>query len=435
MPICRDSLKAAGLAGLLLGAAGAVAVPQGPQDRTFFEQEGNDSWSSSQTINAHLARAAASDDVLRFFISGKLQLDCVWDIQPKCALRAFAKPQPARDLAGHVIPGQFFEAVIGSSNVGFLAGVAPLEDRTVRIAVAALMDAFDGTVNGLSQNGLHQQIGEVTVQVRYNRPGGGEAPNGVDASYVFRFQSGGDALRWSFIVPADVPTVDVLCLDDTGVVGVCYDVDFYRLIGLQPGQPYCITVVGGMDEFCLPTDTVLGWYDKQGYLIGGANGFSDDAHNPPYSEICVYADAHGTIWFAVSGKRDENFNGLLDVTESAFASLLQQLSIRDGLNFTFTPGASVNDLTIGDVIRYPREIWSDAFYAAYFSPGVPPEARFDHGVCGSYCIQVTDALHMPGSHGGTGGQLGRRDADINGDGFVNATDLAFLLSYWGTASQ
>ena len=46
------------------------------------------------------------------------------------------------------------------------------------------------------------------------------------------------------------------------------------------------------------------------------------------------------------------------------------------------------------------------------------------------------ANHVPSGGGGGGGQvMSAERADVNGDGFVNAQDLALMLSYWGIVTN
>lgn len=440
---CRAASPAVFTA-LMLGAT-ATAVPQARPLHTFCEVEDNDTWDRAQVLDANVAAAVSGvqQPVDCFFVTGKLQMDYIWDIEPKCALRAYAKPQPARTSTGQAIPGQTYEPILASSNVGVIDSLTPNDDNTVRLAVASLMDAFDGTVNGLSQNGPHNERGEVTVELFINRSASQLDGVTPDQSYVFRFKSGTDALRLAFIAPG-AQYVTVRCRQNTGTVGVCYDTDFYRIVGLVPGNPYCITVVGGVTDRCTKTDTVLGWYDKQGYRIGGDDGFNDDHAGTVYPEICVYADVDGSIWFAISGKGDEDFDGLLDATEDQYFDFLALVAVRHGFVAAYRQGASVTDASAADVIRYPRAFvdrfgetvtfWEDPRYAALFAPGAPPEAHVAHGVCGSYCIKVQPAEHTSGGQPPVG-QTGAARADINNDGVINASDLALLLSYWGVRSN
>jgi hypothetical protein len=427
----RD-LKAARLAALALFAGSAAyAVPVSIPNYTFCEDEINDYCDRAQYINAldaidEVTLESATDC---FYITGKLQADCVWDIAPKCALVVYGKPQPARTSTGAVIPNNFCEPIIASSNEGILEGVTPI-DGAVRLAVAALTDAFDGTVNGLNNNGRHNERGEVTIKVRYNSETGERVR--PDQKYTFHFQNGSDALRWAIVVPSDTTSVDIECDNETGTVEVCYDIDFYHITGLEAGQAYAVQVIGGLTPECVKTDTVLGIYNKECIQIA----FDDDGGQDMYSQVITYAEIDGSITVAVSGKGDEDFNGLLDATQQDYFDFLNILDVRHDLAYTYYPGSSTKDDSEGDVIRYPRSIWDDTRYTAFFSPGNPPESRYDHGICGGYCIKVSVADHVSSGPGGSGGSvMTPARADVNADGFVNAQDLALMLSYWGTVAN
>lgn len=441
-------IKVAHLAALaLLGGATAFAIPQSAPVYTFCERECNDSCEYPQYIHAGDARDCLTQQSAAdcFYITGKLQADCVWDIEPKCALRVFNKPQPARTSTGAPISGQWCEPVIASSdNFGWIHNVAPI-DGAVRLGVAAFQDAFDGTINGLNNNALHGEFGEVTIKVYYNWPDGEtntvrseECP---DDYYVFQFH-GNDALRVSFIIPSGVPTVDIQCCDDTGTVEVCYDVDFYHISGLVPLEAYAVQVIGGLDKDCNKTDTVIGIYNKNCFQIA----FDDDGGQGGYSEVVTYAELDGTMVVAVSGKGDADFNGLLDSSQDSYFLFLTTLRIRQQVpsGTHFVPGASVccygshqrdECCNYEDVIRYSRAVWDDTRYTNWFSHGNPPESRVDHGICGGYCLKISRANHVPVSPGGGGSVMTPSRVDINGDLRIDASDLALMLSFWGPVDR
>lgn len=442
-------IKVAHLAALaLLGGATAFAIPESAPVYTFCEEERNDSCEYPQYINAEDAIDEGSNPVRSardcFYITGTLKEDCIWDIEPKCALRVYDKPQPARNASGNPIAGQFCEPILRSSdNFGWIRGVTPI-DGAIRLGVAAFQDAFDGSINGLNNNARHGEFGEVTVKLYYG--GFPETAGSRDAvevraddSYVFQF-NGNDALRVSFIIPNDVQIVDIQCCDDTGTVGVCYDIDFYHIRGLTPLAPYAVQVVGGLTPGCdyTKTDTVVGIYNKQCFQIA----FDDDGGQDPYSELVTYAEMDGTMVIAVSGKGDADFNGLLDSAQDSYQFFLKTLRIRGHVppDTQFYPGSSTGHCECddcggdGDVIRYARSVWDNALYAAWFSPGNPPESRVDHGVCGGYTIKVSPAVNGS-SHPGGGSVVDATRVDINGDHHINASDLALLLSFWGPVQR
>ncbi len=303
----RKTSLAAGLAASL-GAAAAYAVPQAIPTYTFCEEEDNDLCVLAQEIDASLAVAMTGNvEEVRdcFYITGKLQEDCVWDRQPKCAMRAFGKPEPARGSDGRVINGEFCEPLVATSVNGRILGLAPNSDGTIRLAVGITIDALDGTVNGLGQNEPHGDTGEVTIKVFCEGDDDGPArglEEDPDFEYVFRFVNGSDGLRVAFECDSAVESVDIHCCDDTGTIPVCYDVDFYNVTNLIPGRAYCVTVVGGQTPSCEKTDTKLGWFDKNCNMIGGIDGYDDDSGNPsPYSNLCVFADGDGALRFGVTG--------------------------------------------------------------------------------------------------------------------------------------
>lgn len=445
-------IKVAHLAALaLLGGATAFAIPESAPVYTFCEEERNDCCEYPQYINAEDAIDEGSDPERSardcFYITGTLKEDCIWDIEPKCALRVYDKPHPARNSSGGVIAGQFCEPILHSSdNFGWIYDVVPI-DGAIRMGVAAFQDAFDGSINGLNNNARHGEYGEVTVKLYYGgfpetTTGSREAVQEVraDDCYVFQF-NGNDALRVSFIIPNDVQVVDIQCCDDTGTVGVCYDIDFYHISGLDPLGAYAVQVVGGLTPGCDydKTDTVVGIYNKQCFQIA----IDDDGGQDPYSQVVAYAEVDGTLVVAVTGKGDENFNGLLDSGEPSYDFFLKQLRIRGQVpsDTEFCPGSSTGHCECddcggdGDVIRYSRAVWDDSRYANWFSPGNPPESRVDHGVCGGYCIKITPAEDGHGSPGGGGTVVDANRVDINGDEHINASDLALLLSFWGPVQR
>ncbi len=515
--VCMTAVSATAF--VLAGAAASLAVPQAIPTYTFCEEEGNDLCVDAQEIDASIAVAMTGNvEEVRdcFYITGKLQEDCVWDRQPKCIMKAFDKPQPARNSSGQIVNGQFCEPLKATSVNGRILNLAPNSDGTIRLGVGAFIDGFDGTFNGLGQNEPHGETGEVTVKVFCEGDDDGPARGGgsddPDFEYVFRFVNGADALRVAFECESGVSSVDIHCCDDTGQVPICYDVDFYNVSNLIPGRAYCVTVVGGQSqEFdaridpvvdllirlgILPphvelpsilvdkikTDTKLGWFDKNCNLIGGEDGKNDDGGNPsPYSNLCVFADGDGNLRFGVSGGAgrfailimflsgwitdgpdsidlsilgDCNFNGLTDLIEEFYFFYHVLASILADFDAEYTPGASLKDESADLVIRYPRHIWEDEDRLICnllglgdveecppipLPAGFPPEFFFQHGVCGGYCIKVQLAEHVdPGERPDfppASNQSMSSRSDMTGDGIVNASDLAVLLSHWGVITQ
>ncbi|RMH23574.1 MAG: hypothetical protein D6693_11300, partial [Planctomycetota bacterium] len=258
---------------------------------------------------------------------------------------------------------------------------------SLRLIVTGFPDGFDGDCNGFFQNAPHGQIGEFTVTVEYVDDSG--ATLRVD-TYVDEFKTGAEAFRLNFTAPSGATNVHIEIDNTTGREQVCVDRDFICFTGLEPLAAYCITVVSGIDEDCQPTDTVLGWFDKNCDLIRFDDDGGPDFPNfkrvgvegdPPvdysqsgYSELCVVADVNGVITFGVTGKGDFDFDGFNDQT------------------------------------------------------GRP------HGVCGTYLLKLRradgDPLTPPVA---CPEQLPEAAlmGDINMDGVVDTIDLVTLISNWG----
>lgn len=479
----------------VVGSAHALAVPTSRPTYTFCEEECrddgqprggeglcNDTCPDPQILDVSFAVAIAGDELVRdcFYITGKLDADCVWGIEPKCQVRAFEKPVPCRDSSGVIIPGRFYEPSIRTSNAaGVIDNLTVLSDRTVRLAVGALQDSFDGTVNGLVNNGPHRERGEVTVKIYYqNDDGQPRGDSEPDQSYVFDFSSGADAVRVAFIIPPGVSLVDVVCCDDTGQVAVGWDVDHFLIRNLLPGRFYAVEFVGGeIDPDALPqglfggrpklpvggkTPVALGWFDKNCNLLH----CETPTESAEFPRLIATAEVDGTLRIAVSGAfgllplaasegpfslpraaslpvGDCNFNGFEDTIEPWLEEFLFRILVLEKQEYVVTGSASLKDFSAGLVNRFPRAIWDEYFeWNAIFQelpfylevPPLPLESVIGHGVVGGYCLKVTLAEHVePGDRPVFPGvnviNSGRND--MNGDGVVDAADLALLLSYWG----
>jgi len=152
---CATSLACAGV-------ALAVDVP----DPTFTYCELEDRYSLSNDTFAMIETIAAPPEFADcFYITGKLQEDCVWDREPKCCLVAYDKPVTAYDSTGRAI-GLVEEVIATTDPFTLEPFVIPiLDDGTVRLGVTAIFDCFDGTMNGLYSNGLHGEIGDVCLRL------------------------------------------------------------------------------------------------------------------------------------------------------------------------------------------------------------------------------------------------------------------------------
>ncbi len=178
--------------------------------------------------------------------------------------------------------------------------------RSLRMIVTGFPDGFDGNCNGFFQNAPHGQIGEFTLWVTYKDSGGNTLR---EDHYVAEFVTGAEAFRINYTAPAGSKTVHVEIDNTTGREEICNDVDYMCFTGLEPLESYCITVVGGLDYDCNPTDTQLLWLDKDCNVIATDN---DSGPAPGYSEICVIADINGNICIKVSGGGDSDGDGLVN---------------------------------------------------------------------------------------------------------------------------
>ncbi len=256
---------------------------------------------------------------------------------------------------------------------------------SLRLGVTGFPDGFDGNCNGFFQNAPHGQIGEFCVAIDYLDAMG--ATIRID-TYTDEFVSGAEAFRLNFTAPAGSAEVHINIDNTCGVEPICMDVDYMCFTNLEPLGAYCITVVGGLDYDCNPTDTQLCWIDKNCDVIGTDN---DSGPAPGYSELCVIADVNGNICIAVSGGGDDNCDGY-----------------------------------IGDA-----------------APENGSGGLLPHGVCGTYTLQLyknPDANQPsepvnPHPDDTTCEEAAMAtQGDVNMDGIVDAADLAKLLSNWGVVT-
>ncbi len=259
--------------------------------------------------------------------------------------------------------------------------------RSLRVGVTGRADGFDGNFNGLNQNSSHLQFGDFTVFVTFFDAGGAQV--GPVQEYADEFAIGAEAFYINFEVPAAASSADI-CIDNTvGEVLNCSDVDYYCLKGLVPLCEYCITTVGGIDCECRPTDTLIGWFDKNMMRID-----FDDESGPVegYAKLCVTADVDGRVRIAISGSGDEDFDGLLDGQYGK-------------------PGAQPLE-------RAPQEC---------------PDYLKGHGVCGCYTLDIRVNGPHGQNQGPTEAQLeeAMHHGDVNMDGATDTADLGILLGNFG----
>ena len=243
---------------------------------------------------------------------------------------------------------------------------------SLRLGVTGFPDGFDGNCNGFFQNAPHGQIGEFCIEIVYQDAGGGDIRTDT---YVDEFVSGAEAFRLNFTAPAGSAEVHINIDNTCGREEICYDVDYMCFSNLEPLGAYCITVVGGLDYDCNPTDTQLCWIDKNCEVIGTDD---DSGPAPGYSSLCVIADVNGNICIAVSGGGDDDCDGWI-------------LDDPHGVCGTYTL----------KVYKNP-----DAN-----QPSEPDSPHPDDTACEEAAMATF--------------------GDVNMDGVVDAADLAKLLSNWG----
>jgi hypothetical protein len=368
---------------IALGAVALSGVPS-PEHVIFADAEPNDTKDSLVNI---IAPAGV------FIIVGKLEKRYAPGCEPDTFVVLF-------DKLNGFIAGDDNSSTKGNGWASGLFGISDANGfidngdgtRSLRIGVTGRADGFDGNFNGLNQNGSHGQLGAFTLFVTF-RDGAG-APVGETLMYSDGFDIGAEAFYINYLVPAAAATAD-LCIDNTtGEVLNCTDVDYFCLKGLVPLCEYCITTVGGIDCECRPTDTLLGWFDKNMALID-----LDDESGPVpgYARLCVTADIDGRARIAVTGSGDEDFDGFLD----------------DQVLNTGAQGVG----------RAPTEC---------------PEFLKGHGVCGCYTLDVR--VNHPHTDDNPDAQAAQLEAamnhgDINMDGSTDTADLGIMLGNFGWASS
>ena len=140
---------------------------------------------------------------------------------------------------------------------------------------------------------------------------------------------------------ADASVIDSgACADEFGVniygvldapVATIGDVDYYRIVGLTPGEVYNATIVAGLNPDNGFTDTMLGWIVADGVAIA-----TDDDSGPleGYSKITFTADADGVATLAITGHGDDDFDGSMDASmpyeEYGFGGYMLSIRAVDG---------------------------------------------------------------------------------------------------------
>lgn len=359
----------AALAGVA-GGAYANGIPG-------YEHETNDVFEDAQVVDLAVAP----------YLNGKLMRRAYFGARPDTYLGAVNKTEA-------VIARDDNSSDLGNGKASALFGLVPIPDGdggapTIRLWVTGRPDGLDSDFNGLFFNGPHQQFGEFTLHVEYFGDPVGVPPRSEiepigSETVVAEFVTGAESFRFNFFPPEGTLFVDARIDNSTGTQPVADDVDHYSLTGLDPLCDYAITVIGGVTEDdCRPSDTVLGWFNKNGELI------ATDANSgpaPSYPQLTALTDSNGRLRIAVTGRGDFDFNGLVDAFE-------------DGRN-----------------IDAPIPL--------------PPLV---HGVVGCYTIIAERVEHEvspePGEIEYNRTLLER--GDLNQDGGVDVVDLARLLNNFG----
>lgn len=365
-------------------------LPPEPEPMPGVDEEPND---TQEDRNILLLPEGETD----LFISGKLMPEEFPDCQPDTYLVLFDK-QDSRvgfndndDCAGNgwgsgIQGATLANGMIIDNNDG---------SRSLRVGVTGRLDALDQVFNGLFMNAPHGHLGEWELAVTFYE-GAGPPPAQVTIGgilmdnpvrYRDEFVTGAEAFRVNYTFGQEITSVD-LCVDNTvGMVEVCNDVDFFEIEDLVPLCEYCIEQVGGLDEQCLPTDTLLGWFDKLGALIAKSETGGAAMEWPKLSAV---ADINGKITFAITGSDDCDFDGFDDESMEA-------------------PGRALSEC---------------------------PEVPVGHGVCGCYTLHVYPAEdHGDTDNGESGNEALMLDAmqhgDINMDGVTDQADLGILIGQFG----
>jgi len=380
---------------------------------TCFETEPNDLMEQCDFIDASVCG----------YISAKLDIDQMIECEPDTFLVLFDKhlnyinENDDSDCAGSSTSSGLRDVVLFDTEQPAVfgdggTGIVDNDDgsRSVRIGITGRPDGLDGVFNGYFQNAPHAQRGRFRMTTVFKDaagniiPGPMVLPEGtlVDNPqfYENEFVSGSEAFYVNYRVSGDVDRVDICIDNQIQTWDVCDDVDWFCIEGLTPLMDYSITQVGGLDKHCLPTDLLLGWFDKGGGLIAASDS---GGGLPEYARLTFISDVLGRAVIAVTGTGDGDFNGLDDALQDE-------------------PGAG-------------GEQPADA--------PVCPEPPPAHGIGGCYTLCIALYDHTSGGGGGddppdTGG--GEPDpalvealqhGDINRDGTTDTADLGIMISNFG----
>ncbi len=269
--------------------------------------------------------------------------------------------------------------------------------RSLRIGVTGRPDGLDGVFNGLFLNGAHEQFGEFTLTVTFSDAGGALVSEEI---YTNRFNSGAEAFYINYDVPLSAASARIDIDNQTGAIAALPDQDVFHFEGLIPFCDYFITQVGGLNCYCIPTDTVMAWVDKNCAIIW--DSYEYDAQSG-YEELVVIADYRGRANFVIAG--EDQRSRLLWV----------------GL-----------DLNAQDTIGDDRAPINCEL----------PDPNIDDG-CYTLCIRLAPPHHdadgpMDNTSvvGGAAGEVARlheamAHGDINVDGRTDTADLGVLIGNFG----
>jgi len=191
---------------------------------------------------------------------------------------------------------------------GWASGLPFIQDGTgfiddgdgtwsLRIGVTGRPDGLDGDFNGLFQNAGHQQFGEFTITVSFFDGGSGVLLG--SETYTDRFNTGAEAFYINYDVPDHNGHASITIDNTTGAIAALPDQDVFHLEGLIPFCDYFITQIGGLNNDCRPTDTVMVWVDKNCGVIWASNEYSAATG---FEELNIIADYKGRANFAIAGE-------------------------------------------------------------------------------------------------------------------------------------
>ena len=164
------------------------------------------------------------------------------------------------------------------------------------LTVAAMSTTALGATQSIGSTGAPQA--PITKGEIESTPLALEAEDGANSNDVFESHTDIQA-------PNDLQFDIVGELSKSDADGVCRDVDFIQITGLEPEGFYALTIAGPVSF-----EAHIGWFTPDGLLILQiVPGITD--HLP------IVADPNGNIALGVSADSDGDYDGNIDDTESA----------------------------------------------------------------------------------------------------------------------